>query len=217
MTDESTAPMRETLVTNYRELVEMGLMDQATGNLSCRVDGGMLISCSGATAKNLTADRVVKVRDDGGWGGEVKPSSEWRMHQTIYQRHDKANVVVHTHSDYCVAMACNNLPLPGFHYMVGTFGGSDVPCVPYSTFGTDQLANDAAEALSDRAACLLGNHGMICWGSDFDVAIAHAERLEILCRHYVLARQLGEPDLLTDEQWDDFFAQVNNVGYSKFI
>lgn len=217
MTDESTAPMRDTLVTNYRELVEMGLMDQATGNLSCRVDGGMLISCSGATAKNLTADRVVKVRDDGGWGGEVKPSSEWRMHQTIYQRHDKANVVVHTHSDYCVAMACNNLPLPGFHYMVGTFGGSDVPCVPYSTFGTDQLANDAAEALSDRAACLLGNHGMICWGSDFDVAIAHAERLEILCRHYVLARQLGEPDLLTDEQWDDFFAQVNNVGYSKFI
>jgi L-fuculose-phosphate aldolase len=217
MTDADEQRLREALVSAYCELVDMGLMDQATGNVSCRVDGGMLISCSGATAKNLTADRVVRVRDDGSWEGEVKPSSEWRMHQAVYQRHDKANVVVHTHSDYCVAMACNNLPLPGFHYMVGAFGGSDVPCVPYSTFGTEQLAEDASKALTDRAACLLGNHGMICRGSDFDVAIAHAERLEILCKHYVLARQLGEPDLLTDEQWDEFFGRAKKVAYSKFI
>ena len=217
MTAKNEQHKREELVAAYCKLVNLGLMDQATGNISCRVDGGMLISCSGATAKNLTTDRVVKVRDDGSWEGEVKPSSEWRMHQAIYQRHDKANAVVHTHSDYCVAMACNNLPLPGFHYMVGTFGGSDVPCVPYSTFGTEQLANDAAEALTDRAACLLGNHGMICRGSDFGVAVAHAERLEILCKHYVLARQLGEPDLLTDEQWDEFFGRAKKVAYSKFI
>ena len=209
--------LREDLVGSYRQLVEMRLMDQATGNISCRVDGGMLISCSGATASNLTAERVVKVRDDASWEGDVKPSSEWRMHQGIYQRHEVANAVVHTHSDYCVAMACNNLPLPGFHYMVGTFGGSDVPCVPYSTFGTEQLASDAADALTKRAATLLGNHGMICRGSNFDVAIGHAERLEILCKHYVLARQLGEPDLLTDEQWDEFFGRAKKVAYSEFI
>jgi L-fuculose-phosphate aldolase len=217
MIDVDEHQLREDLVGAYRQLVEMRLMDQATGNVSCRVDGGMLISCSGATAKNLTPERVVKVRDDGSWEGDVKPSSEWRMHHGIYQRNDVANAVIHTHSDYCVAMACNNLPLPGFHYMVGTFGGSDVPCVPYSTFGTDQLASDAAEALADRAACLLGNHGMICRGSDFDVAIGHAERLEIICKHYVLARQLGEPDLLTNEQWDEFFGRAKKVAYSDFI
>jgi L-fuculose-phosphate aldolase len=139
------------------------------------------------------------------------------MHLGIYQRREQANAIVHTHSDYCVAMACNNLPLPGFHYMVGTFGGSDVPCVPYSTFGTEQLAADAAEALSKRAACLLGNHGMICRGSNFDVAIGQAGRLEVICKHYVLARQLGEPDLLTDEQWDEFFGRAKKVAYSDFI
>jgi L-fuculose-phosphate aldolase len=216
MSNDEQQP-REDLVGAYRQLVEMRLMDQATGNVSCRVDGGMLISCSGATAKNLTTDRVVKVLDDGSWEGDVKPSSEWRMHQAMYQRHEKANAVVHTHSDYCVAMACNNLPLPGFHYMVGAFGGSDVPCVPYSTFGTEQLATDASKALTSRAACLLGNHGMICRGSNFEVAIGHAERLEILCKHYVLARQLGEPDLLTDEQWDEFFGRARKVAYSRFI
>jgi L-fuculose-phosphate aldolase len=188
MADATEAKMRAALVEAYRQVVDMGLTDQASGNLSCRVGGGMLISCSGATAKNLTPERVVKVREDGTWDGEVKPSSEWRMHQAIYQRLEKANAVVHTHSDYCVAMACNNLPLPGFHYMVGTLGGPDVPCVPYSTFGTDKLANEAAEALTDRMACLLGNHGMICRGPDLEAAIAHAERLEILCKHYLLAR-----------------------------
>ena len=217
MTEANEQQMREALVAAYRELVDRDLMDQASGNVSCRIAGGMLISCSGATAKNLSAKRVVKVRDDGGWNGDVKPSSEWRMHQAIYQRQDKANAVVHTHSDYCVALACNNLPLPGFHYMVGTFGGPDVPCVPYSTFGTEQLAKDASEALTDRAACLLGNHGMICRGGDFEIAIAHAERLEILCKHYALAKTFGEPDILTDEQWDEFFDQAKKVAYSEFI
>ena len=49
-------------------------------------------------------------------------------------------VRTHTHSDYCVAVACHCKPLPGFHYMVGAFGGDDVPCVPYATFGSETLA-----------------------------------------------------------------------------
>lgn len=209
--------MREALVSAYRELAKAGLMGRAAGNLSCRVAGGMLISCSGATARSLSAERVVFVRDDGTWDGALDPSTEWTVHQAIYQRHEEANAVVHSHSDYCVALACNNLPLPGFHYLVGTFGGSDVPCVPYSTFGTEQLAADVVEALTDRAACLLGNHGMICRGGDLDAAVAHAERLEILCRQYVLAKSLGDPDVLTDDQWDEFFDRANKVAYRELV
>ncbi len=217
MTTSSAQQKTEELVAAYREVQELGLMGQATGNLSCRFEDGMLISCSGATAKNLTTERVVKVRKDGSYDGELKPSSEWRMHLAIYQRNEVANAVVHTHSDYCVAMASHKLALPGFHYMVGSFGGRDVECVPYSTFGTETLANDAAEALTRRAACLLGNHGMICRGADFEIAVGHANQLEILCRHYCLARQLGEPHLLTDEQWDDFWSQAKKLAYSNFI
>ena len=213
MQDEASG--RVELIDAYRRLVAMGLTDQASGNVSLRVADGMLISCSGATAENLTPDRVVRVRLDGTFAGEHQPSSEWRMHQAIYERHQAAKAVVHTHSDYCVAVACNNQPLPGFHYMVGTLGGSDVPCVPYSTFGTEQLAQDAATALTDRVACLLGNHGAIARGDDLDSAIARIERLEILCRHYVLARQLGEPELLSEADWEAFFTQAEETAYRK--
>ncbi|MEM8766307.1 MAG: class II aldolase/adducin family protein [Pseudomonadota bacterium] len=209
--------LRETLITAYARIVAMGLTDQASGNVSVRVPDGMLVSCSGATAENLTPERVVKVHPDGSFSGAHRPSSEWRMHQAIYERHEAANAVVHTHSDYCVALACHNQPLPGFHYMVGTLGGPDVPCVPYATFGTERLALDAAAALTDRVACLLANHGAIARGDDLDSAIARVERLEILCRHYVLARQLGEPDLLSDADWEAFFKQADQTAYRRLF
>jgi L-fuculose-phosphate aldolase len=217
MTNSTEAESRTALVDAYREVVARGLTDQASGNVSCRIPGGMLISCSGATARNLTPERVVAVTRDGTWQSDEKPSSEWRMHLAIYRQHEDANAVVHTHSDHCVAVSCQREALPGFHYMVGTLGGTDVPCVPYSTFGTEQLAQDAANALTHRHACLLASHGMIARGPDLAAAIDYAERLEILCRHYLLARQLGEPPLLSDAEWQDFFQRMDEVAYGKTI
>jgi L-fuculose-phosphate aldolase len=176
----------------------------------------MLISPSGATGSNITPEHVVEVTLDGEWSGERKPSSEWRMHAAIYKA-TKAQAVVHTHSDHCVALACQGRGLPGFHYLVGSFGGSDVPCVPYSTFGTEQLAIDAAAALDKRSACLLAAHGMICRGRDLANAVALAHRLEIMCRQYLLACQLGEPYLLTKNEWREFFDRVKQVSYGSFI
>ena len=126
---------------------------------------------------------------------------------------DATGAVIHTHSDYCVAVSCHNAPLPGFHYLVGLFGGSDVPCVPYSTFGSETLAEAAAVALKDRTACLLANHGMIARGRDLDTAVKTAQRLEIMCRQYVLSRALGEPSRLTDADWEDFSAQIRKIRY----
>ena len=191
--------LREQLVEQYRYVEGIGLNELSSGNLSCRFEEGMLISPSGATADNIATDNIIFITLDGEWEGERKPSSEWRMHAGIYQRHEKALAVVHTHSDYCVALACQLRALPGFHYLVGSFGGNDVPCVPYSTFGTQQLADDAADALTDRTACLLGNHGMICRGKNLKSAVDLAHRLEIMCRQYVLTQQFGEPKLLTEQ------------------
>ena len=119
----------------------------SSGNVSCRLGDNMLISPSGATGSNITPEHVVEVTLYGEWSGERKPSSEWRMHAAIYKA-TKAQAVVHTHSDHCVALACQGRGLPGFHYLVGSFGGSDVPCVPYSTFGTEQLAEGLRLATS---------------------------------------------------------------------
>ncbi len=207
--------LRAELVAHYRRVEAIGLNELSSGNLSVRFGRGMLISPSGASAETITEDAIVEVSFDGTWHGERRPSSEWRMHAAIYERHAQAGAVVHTHSDYCVAVASHSQPLPGFHYLVGLFGGHDVPCVPYSTFGTQALADDAADALSDRTACLLGQHGMICRAPNLQRAVEQAHRLEIMCRQYVLARQLGEPKRLTDAEWEEFFARARGELYGR--
>jgi L-fuculose-phosphate aldolase len=217
MSSETEQQLREHLAEQYRYVEQIGLNELSSGNLSCRFEDGMLISPSGASADNITPDSVVRVSLDGEWEGDRKPSSEWRMHAAVYLSKPSAEAVVHTHSDYCVALASQLMPLPGFHYLVGSFGGNDVPCVPYSTFGTQSLGDDAAKALETRTACLLGNHGMICRGKNLKSAVNLAHRLEIMCRQYVLTRQLGEPQLLTEEQWEEFFDRAKKVSYGRFI
>ena len=58
---------------------------------------------------------------------------------------------------------------------------------------------------------------MICRGRNLEQAVMLAHRLEIMCRQYVLTRQLGEPYLLTDAEWDDFFDRAKKISYGKFI
>jgi len=209
--------LREQLVTQYQRVTHLGLNEMSSGNLSVRSGDRMLISPTGATGESITADNVVEMSFDGDHQGDVLPSSEWRMHAAIYQKHTDADAVVHTHSDYCVAVASHVLPLPGFHYLVGVFGGDDVPCVPYSTFGTQKLADDASAALIERTTCLLGNHGMIARAPNLERAVNQAQRLEIMCRQYVLARQLGEPKRLTDADWRDFATKAEEIAYTTNV
>jgi L-fuculose-phosphate aldolase len=211
---ESERSAREKLVQAYQQVCKLRLNEQSSGNVSCRFGDGMLISPAGASGDSISADTIVYIGADRRWNPAQRPSTEWQMHAAIYRDSPSANAVVHTHSDYCVAVASHNRPLPGFHYLVGVFGGGDVPCVPYSTFGSLKLAEDCAAALKTRSACLMSNHGMICRGGNLESAINLAHRLEIMCRQYVLARTLGEPSHLTEADWVDFFQRAKITRYS---
>lgn len=213
MTPEAAA--RAELASAYRRVVDLGLTELSSGNLSLRFAEGMLISPTGASGDSITEDALVYIGPDRTWVEGARPSSEWLLHWKLYQRDPGTRAVVHTHSDYCVAVACHCRPLPGFHYMVGVFGGDDVPCVPYSTFGSEKLADDVADALERRSACLMGNHGMTSRGATMDSAIKLAQRLEISCRHYILASALGEPRVLTSEEWTEFHHAVRQRAYGR--
>jgi L-fuculose-phosphate aldolase len=172
----------------------------SSGNVSARTPDGMLITPSGCSAATLRESGLVAMSLDGTVHGDVTPSSEWSMHAAIYQACPSAAWLVHTHADACTALACLNEDLPGFHYMVTRFGGDDVRCAPYVTFGTPELAGLAVTALAGRTACLLANHGMVALGRDADEALTGAVLLETLCRQYLLARAAGVVRLLTAEE-----------------
>lgn len=193
----SAEETRSAVAAAYRVLGETGLSFAGAGNVSCRTTSGMLITRSGCTVASVTADDIVATDQSGRAIGQGKPSSEAFMHADIYQAYPEAQAIVHAHSDCCTALACLGEGLPAFHYMVLGFGGEDVRCAPYATFGTPELGRLAVEALRDRTACLLANHGMICFGHSLSDALDAAMRLETLARQYLMARSAGTPRILS--------------------
>ena len=191
---------RHDVTTVYREIGRRGLIAGSSGNVSQRTRKGMIITPSGCSAETLAPDGVVAMTLAGDVKGSVAPSSEWAMHAAIYLAYPAAQSIVHTHSDACTALACLNEGLPPFHYMVANFGGDDVRCAPYVTFGTPELARLAVAALAGRTACLLANHGMIVHATTADRALTAAVVLETLCRQYLLARSAGTPRQLSAEE-----------------
>jgi L-fuculose-phosphate aldolase len=156
----------------------------------------MIITPSGCSAQTLVPEALVAMTLGGEVKGSTTPSSEWAMHAAIYLAYPTAQCIVHTHADACTALACLNEGLPAFHYMVANFGGDDVRCAPYATFGTPELARLAVAALAGRTACLLANHGMIVHATAPERALATAVVLETLCRQYLFARSAGTVRLL---------------------
>jgi L-fuculose-phosphate aldolase len=194
----------------YREAGVKGLIVGSSGNVSARTPDGMLITPSGA---NPTGDPgLVPVTLDGLATHGGTPSSEWAMHAAIYRTHPDAAFIVHTHADACTTLACLGSDLPAFHYMVVQFGGHDVRCAPYVTFGTPALAAAAAEAIEGRTACLLANHGMIVCAATATQALSRAVLLETLCRQYLLALSAGTPRLLTTQEMIDAQERFKTYG-----
>jgi L-fuculose-phosphate aldolase len=194
------AQARKDVVGVYRDVGRRGLNAGSSGNVSHRTRTGMIITPSGCTADTLQPGGLVALTLAGEVKGEATPSSEWAMHAAVYLAYPSAQCVVHTHADACTALACLNEALPPFHYMVANFGGDDVRCAPYVTFGTPELARLAVAALAGRTACLLANHGMIVHAPTADRALSAALVLETLCRQYLLARSSGAVRLLTADE-----------------
>jgi L-fuculose-phosphate aldolase len=120
--------------------------------------------------------------------------------------------VVHTHSPMATAIASTRAELPAIHYAIAGLGGT-VRVAPYATFGTDELAAHVTEAIRDRNAALLSNHGAVTCGPTLARALADSLLLEWLCTLYWRALQVGTPRVLTADELDDVRRQADWLGY----
>jgi len=96
--------------------------------------------------------------------------------------------------------------------MIAMAGGSDIRCAAYATFGTQKLSDNMLTALKDRKACLLANHGMICFGDTLTKALALAVEVETLAAQYLTALNVGDPVLLTKRQMAEAMEAFRSYG-----
>lgn len=193
--------LRELVIETALEMSRSGLSPNRSGNVSARFADGMLITPTGLAYEDIGPKDIVFVAGDGSVPAkQKKPSSEWHFHLAAYQARPDMNAVVHTHSLHAVVLACAGRAIPAFHYMVAVAGGSDIPVVPYATFGSAELAEHVARGLADRRACLMAHHGAIALGETLPQALELAHEVEVLAEQYYKVLALGEPNWLPDEE-----------------
>ena len=157
---ENEWQLREEIVERCRELNERGINQGTSGNISARCGEGFLISPSGFPYELMQPEHIVPMWLDGSHAGKLKPSSEWRFHQAIYQRRAEAEVIVHTHSPEATALACMGRALPPIHYMIGLLGGDPLDAGPR---GVDRLEQRVqARRRRHEGAVAEGAHQRLC-------------------------------------------------------
>lgn len=193
------AQVRRLVLATALTMSRSGLSPGRSGNVSARFGEGMLITPTGLVYEEIGPEDIVFVTLDGNvpQAGR-KPSSEWPLHVAAYRTRPDMGAVVHTHSTHAVVLACAGRPIPAFHYMVATAGGSDIPIAPYATFGSEALARHVAACLADREACLMAHHGAIALGRTLPEALELAQDVEMLAEQYIKVLALGPPVLLPE-------------------
>lgn len=184
------------LIETGRALASHGLVVGAAGNISaaggCEGLDWVLISGRGTDLGCLRDGDFALLSPDGEQiAGEAAPTSEQELHLRIYGERSDVRAVVHTHSPHATALAVLGESIPPIVDEMTIVLGGVVKLAAYGPPGSREIAENALEALEDRMAVLLANHGALALGRDPAEALKIAHMLEHLAQVYLLARQGG--------------------------
>jgi len=187
-------------------MVKHDLVIGSSGNASLRVGEHVVISPSSVHYSEMKAEDIVVIDIDGETiEGHRNPSIEMPMHLELYRTRDDAQAVVHTHSIFASSMAILHEPLPPILDELVPKLGSTIRVSAYAMPGTTQLGKNVAEAMTERSAALIANHGSVCIAKTIKEALFLSILVERACKIYMTAKQVGAPielpeDVVEDEQ-----------------
>ena len=208
---------RNKIIEYSLRLNSTNLSPLRSGNISLRSNekdtDGYLITPSGKKYESLKPEDIVFMglnEEIEKNNSELNPSSEWRFHRDIYVNKKDAGAIVHAHSPHATAVSSHRKSIPAFHYMIALAGGNDIKCAEYATFGTEELSKNIIEALEERTACLMSNHGQVAFGKNLEQAFELAQEVENICHQYTIALKLGQPKILSFEEMKKVLDKAKN-------
>jgi len=207
--------VRKALLKCVSSLYRKGLVQLNSGNVSSRVsDEHIVITPTGISYDDMSEEDLVIIDLNGRTvEGKRKPSSETPMHITVYKNIPEAKAIAHTHSPFALAFATVGRSIP----VISTEGlavRGPIPVADYACPGTEAQGWAAIKAMKGPPyvmGTLLKNHGVLVTGVNPSHAYSMAYRVEMAAKVFFLALQIGEPDILTDDQ----IKEIRNVYLRK--
>ena len=163
-------------------LFERGKTAGSTATMSFRHGDRIYISGSGTCFGTLAADEFSVIDLEGNHIEGIKPSKEFPLHLSLYQKTDDIQAVIHIHSFYSVLWSCLDhdneadcIPAytPYLKMKLGTVG-----LIPYAKPGSEELFAAFRERIDASDGYLLKNHGPVVGGKSLMDAFFALEELE---------------------------------------
>jgi L-fuculose-phosphate aldolase len=202
--------LRKQVVDAGLKMFRKEMTHGTSGNISCRVPDKekMLITPSSIPYEDIKTKDILLVN----FKGEAEetgrnPSSETPFHLAVYKKRKDIGGIVHSHSNYVLAVAASGKTVPVFLDEMFSDIGGELLIADYALPGSEELANNVLAKLEDKNALILANHGAVCCGKDLKEAFHVAETVEKICRIFVLASIFGEVKSLSED----------GVGYQRMM
>lgn len=219
--------VREQVAWACRILALEGFSDLTLGHVSARTpeDGTVVIKRKGLALDEVGPDDVVEVDD---------PSAalhlETVLHTEIYALRPDVGAVVHGHPSYATAFGATNAELELLTHDAVLFADGVSYFDDTAELITEpEQGRAVAEALGDRRAVILRNHGLVVADRDVRWAVLSAITLERAVRLQAIATTLGAlrpiprnlakrvhadkyQDRFLDEYWTAWIRRVRRAG-----
>jgi L-fuculose-phosphate aldolase len=197
--------IREEIVVYGGLAYARGLVAGASGNLSARVDEDHILITPSGCHKGMLDPRDLLLYDLKTCQavGETrgKPSSEIRMHASVYQHRPDVQAVIHAHPPYAVALSVAGISLEDvvLPEVVLTLGAI-VDC-GYATPTTENVVHAMEEPVqAGHNALILARHGSVTLGKTMQEAFCRLEICEHVAKVTAIARSMGKVSLLPQKE-----------------
>ncbi len=199
---------REKVVLAGQQMLQRGFTEGTSGNVSMRVADGALITPSTVPYMEITPDDVVLMDLDGNvLEGERVASVEHKVHLECYKRRTNVGAVIHSHPIVSSVFAAARVNLPAFLDEFGVYIGEEVRVAEWGLSGTEEIANQVADALGEHNAAFIASHGLVAVGRDLDHALLNTARVERAGLIFLGTKLLGAPAEIP-EHARDLYRQV---------
>ena len=185
------------------------------GNISVRLsEREILATPTGVSKGFLTPDMLVVIDRAGNkLRGNMKPSSELKMHRAFYDARPDVRAVCHAHPIVATGFAVAGLSLDRctLPEVVITLGS--VPLAKYGVPGSDELTQDIMDNyVNEYDAFLLANHGVVTIGQSLMNAYYKMETVEHFAKISLVARQLGAENVFSPERAEELMEARTRYG-----
>ncbi len=191
-----------------KKLNEKGFVTARSGNISLKVDKGILITSHDCYLGELKNSDILLIDNKGKiLEGTNTVTSEGKLHLSIHEKFPEAKVIIHAHSPYTTALFYYFDKLDVFSFEAKFYLGN-IKAIPQDT-PTVTDVEPVLKELENSNIVVLSQHGVVSVGADFKEAFSLIELLEEQAKVNLFIKRIAISGEGMDKKEEADFKKVN--------